>query len=134
MTEADETAILDALDRFGRALFEQDLETMLDLVADRPGVTIIPSEGLAVHAGREAVAAFLQRICSMQRRYEWRWRDRRVVAASADLATYVAVGEEGVFDPGGSTHAVPYVMTGTVVHEQGQWRFLVLHSSEAPPG
>ena len=126
-------AVLAVIDEFGNCLAAQDHEGTLALLADDPGVAVIPSEGVEAHRGRPAVESFLRRIYAAPRRYSWRWRDRWVSIEGA-WASFVAVGDELVDVAGAERIVIPYCLTGSLVRRDGSWRFLLLHGSEESPG
>ena len=128
----DIEGVLAAIDDFGSCLAAQDLGGTLELLADDPHVTVIPSEGVEAHRGRAAVEAFFRRIYAAPRRYSWRWRDRWVSAEGA-WASFVAIGDEFVDVTGAERLVIPYCLTGTLVWRDG-WRFLLLHGSEESAG
>ena len=125
--------VLAAIDDLGNCLAGQDLDGTLELLADDPDVTVIPSEGVAAHRGRAAVESFFGRIYDGPRRYSWRWRDRWV-SAEETWASFVAVGDEYVDVPGADQLVIPYCLTGTLVRRDGLWHFLLLHGSEESSG
>jgi hypothetical protein len=129
----DVQGVLAAIDAFGRCLAAQDLDGTLALLADDPGVTVIPSEGVATHRGRAAVEAFFRRIYAAPKRYSWRWSDRWV-SGEGHWASFVAIGDEFVDVAGAERRVIPYCLTGTLVRRDGRWRFLLLHGSEESPG
>lgn len=121
--------VLAAIDELGGCLAAQDLGGTLALLADDPDVTVIPSEGVEAHRGREAVEAFFGRIYAAPKRYSWRWRDRWVLDHGA-WASFAAIGDEFVEAAGSERLVIPYCLTGTLVRHDGRWRFLLLHGSE----
>lgn len=126
--EPDIEGVLAAIDEFGGCLYAQDLNGTLQLLADDPDVTVIPSEGLDVHRGRVAVESFFRRIYGAPKRYSWSWRDRWVWADGA-WASFVAIGDEFVDVAGAERVVIPYCLTGTLIRRDG-WRFMLLHGSE----
>lgn len=130
---SDIEGVLAAIDDFGGYLAAQDLGGTLALLADDPDVTVIPSEGVETHRGRPAVEAFFRRIYAAPQRYGWRWRDRWVYA-QGPWASFAAIGDELVDVAGVERRVIPYCLTGTLVRQDGAWRFLLLHGSEESSG
>jgi hypothetical protein len=130
---SDIEGVLAAIDDLGGCLAAQDLGGTLRLLADDPDVTVVPSEGVETHRGRAAVEAFFRRIYAAPKRYGWRWQDRWV-SAQENWASFVAIGDEFVDVAGAERRVIPYCLTGTLVRHDGQWRFLILHGSEASGG
>jgi hypothetical protein len=120
--------ILALIDGFGEALHSQDLAASMELLDPTSDLAVIPSEGVDVHLGHDAVAAFLAHIYAGPRRYGWRWNDRWV-SLQGQTAWFVAVGDETV-EQGSSTHTIPYCLTGVAVRTAGGWRLRLLHGSE----
>ena len=129
-TVSDVGLVLAAIDELGQRLVMRDLERTMTLLAEAEDVTVIPSEGVDVFRGRSALDAFFRRIYAGPRRYGWRWRDRWV-SIHGGSASFVAVGTETVDVSGEDRVEIPYCLTGTLVLQDGSWRFTLLHGSEA---
>jgi ketosteroid isomerase-like protein len=131
-TARTERNVIELIDAFGIALFARDLEASMALLADMPDLAVIPSEGVDVYRGPQAVRAFLDQIYNGPRRYGWVWDDRWI-SVDDDAATFVAVGTETV-DEGNNRSVIPYCLTGVAVSTSGGWRLKLLHASEDSVG
>ena len=130
MPDPDAFGILAALDAFGRCLTARDLPGTLALLAHDADVTIVPSEGVDAHRGRQAISSFLATIYGGPRTYEWRWQERWTWVRD-DVASFVALGDELIHGDTPQPRVIPYCLTGTLVRRDRAWRFLLLHGSEA---
>lgn len=128
MSDADHAAVEELNDSFGAALHAQDLERSMALLDDSDDVAVIPSEGVDVHRGTQAVRGFFERIYNGPRRYGWTW-DERWVLASGGTGWFVAIGSESVDESSGRRH-IPYCLTGVAVRGTDGWRLRLLHASE----
>jgi SnoaL-like domain len=126
---ADEAGVLDVLDRFAHGLAARDLEaSMAALDESADDLTVIPSEGVDVHRGPDAVRSFLRRIYAGPRRYRWEWAER-LVSVTGDAASFVAVGDE-IVEEGESVERIPYCLTGVAYRRGNAWLLRLLHGSE----
>ena len=128
-TERDVRELVDA---FGGALFARDLAASMALLTDGPDLAVIPSEGVDVYRGPQAVRAFFDRIYNGPRRYGWAWDDRWI-SLDGQTASFVAVGIETV-DEGDGRRQIPYCLTGVAVNTSAGWRLKLLHASEDTAG
>ena len=131
-TIAAEHEVGELIDAFGNALLARDLEASMALLSSGPDLAVIPSEGVDVHRGPQAVRAFLNRIYDGPRRYGWAWH-YRWVSTDGDTASFVAVGTETV-DERDQRTLIPYCLTGVAVRTSAGWRLKLLHASEDPAG
>lgn len=129
-TEQDVERISGLIDAFGEALHAQDLERSMAPLAQEDDLVVIPSEGVDVFRGSDAVRAFLSRIYDSPRRYGWRWQDRWI-SVEGRAAWFVAAGRETV-EEAGATRVIPYCLTGVAVQTTSGWRLRLLHASEDP--
>jgi hypothetical protein len=128
--ERDVHEISALIDAFGHALHAQDLERSMAPLATEADLAVIPSEGVDVYRGPDAVRAFLSRIYESSRRYGWSWNDRWI-SVEGTTAWFVAAGDEEV-DEEDATHTIPYCLTGVAVRTPSGWRLRLLHASEDP--
>lgn len=126
--ESDEREVLVLIDDFGAALHARDLDRSMAVLSPDPDLTVIPSEGVDVYRGPDAVRGFLARIYRADRRYGWRWHDRWV-AVDGVTAAFVCRGTESVGEEG-LTKLIPYCLTGTATRSRDGWRLRLLHASE----
>jgi hypothetical protein len=122
---ADVAALIDA---FGASLHAQSVEMSMAMLADEPDICVIPSEGVGVHRGPEAVRTFLAHIYRGPRRYGWDLPNRSISIAGP-IAWFVASGNETV-EQDEVVRRIPYVLTGVAARTASGWRFRLLHPSE----
>ena len=128
MTDQARADVSTLIDGFAAALHSQDVEASMALLADEPDLTVIPSEGVDVHRGVDAVRAFLAMIYGGPRRYGWDLPNRQI-SVEGSVAWFSAHGDETV-EQDGSTRRIPYCLTGVAVRTDVGLRFRLLHASE----
>jgi ketosteroid isomerase-like protein len=128
MSDAGVREVSALIDAFGDTLHARDLDASMAVLDVHPELTVIPSEGVYVYRGPEAVRAFLARIYGGPRRYGWRLGDR-TISLDGSAAWFTAAGLETI-DEGGPTRTIPYCLTGVAVSTSAGWRLRLLHASE----
>src|SRR5215212_216082 len=104
----------------------RDLTGTLDLFVE--DAALFGSDLGETAYGRADLRDFLTAIFAEPVTYGWTW-DHPVAGRHSDVVWFVAVGQV-ILEGEGAPQAVPYRLSGVLVHARGAWRFALFNGAQ----
>jgi ketosteroid isomerase-like protein len=127
---SDQEDVIAAFEAFDAALKRRDVDAILDLFADDPGVQLWGSDLSERAVGRLEISGLLQGLFSwLPERSVERTFEAPRVHVSGDVAWLTAAGTAR-WNAGGEARAVPYRVTAVLVRTSAGWRWHTHNGSQ----
>jgi uncharacterized protein (TIGR02246 family) len=121
-----EAAVLEILETFCLAFAHRDVEAVLDLFAEDPGIVVVTSEESLLR-GPDELSSFLITYAKGRTTYSWAW-DRSKVWSVGPVAWVLAEGTEtAAREEGAEQH--PYRMAMVCARRDHRWLLMQVHGS-----
>jgi uncharacterized protein (TIGR02246 family) len=124
---ADE--VLTALDRFNDAIYNKNIEAVVDLFADQAEVLWVGSEPGEFHRGKEAIREFFEIVFRRDVLLSWRY-ENIVSSVMDDVAWLFMEGSIRETRDGEVITDKPYRISGVLRRVGMHWFWLMYHGSE----